>query len=301
MGEHKSRDIGPYKTLDLLGASDHNVAYSAMHRETGDIVMLRVLSITVSDVEHAVESCKTVLDQLSTLEIPCALPIRGYGSQNFMLYIATDLKRGGSLRQRIDARMPANNKQHRPTFTDILMLTDRMATALDSLHATGLAHGQLQPESILFDQQGKAFLAEIGLTRIWKVIYKLGATNSFRLSRYSAPELWSGERPTAETDQYALACIVYELLTGRLPFKGNSINELMLSHQNDVAPPPNYIVKDLHQDLGMVFWQAFAKDKTRRFSTVRAFYQELHVLLQEFPPNHSDFFTFHLDEVENTD
>lgn len=299
MSKHKSRDIGPYKTLDTLSVNDRNVAYVAMHRDSGDVVMLRVLSVTVSDTETAVENCETVLAELSTLNIPCALTIRGYGYENFTLYIATELKRGGSLRQRMDARMPADSKnQQRPTHTDLLNLADRMATALDNLHTTGLAHGQLQPNSILFDEQGRAFLTEIGLTRIWKVIYKLGATNSFRLSRYSAPELWVGERPTAETDQYAFACIIYELLTGRLPFEGNSINEIMLAHQNDVAPPPHYLVKDLHQDLAMLFWQAFAKDKTRRFNTVRSFYQELQVLLAEYPPNPSDFFTFPLDTTD---
>ena len=143
-----------------------------------------------------------------------------------------DILNGGTLEQRMKTRMSDENNKVLPTIADVLHMTERLAIALDALHQLNMVHGQIQPHSIMFDDRGNAFLTEIGLTRIMKIIYNLDTTNSFNMTRYSAPELWNGERPSPSTDQYALACIVYQLLTGKVPFDGPSIYALnAITHQ----------------------------------------------------------------------
>ncbi len=286
--------FGSYITLKNIGGSDHSTVYAAMHEPTGQKVALRVLTITAKDVNDALIECLDILYDLSTLQIPNAVQIHDFGNDGETLYIAMSVLNGGTLFDRIRVRMLRTTPPTLPSIEDVLTLVDRMSLALDTLHQMGMIHGQIQPHSIMFDDRGDSLLADIGLTRILKVIYNLDATNSFNMTQYSPPELWVGVRPSPATDQYAFACLIYQLLTGVLPFKGTSIFALMQAHTNDVAAPPHYIRDSLPDDLAMVFWRALAKPIDKRYPNMRSFYQDLQRCLSDYPIQETDFFTFSL-------
>ncbi len=288
---------GPYICRSLIEADSQGGAFIAEHERSGAEVLLRVLTVTIADVDEALTQCEYLLQELSAIDAPYIITIEDYGSEVHTLYIALSLVRGGTLAQRMAYHhigTPNNTEPHLPSVADVLALTERMAGALDALHATGLVHGQLEPRTILFDTTGAAFLSEIGFTRLMKIMFRLDATNSFNMSRYSPPELWNGERPSPATDQYALACILYELLTGQAAFSGSSIYDLMKAHTEDIAVPPHYAHPELSESLAMVFWQALAKRPGRRFKSVTAFYQALKKILGDDATSRTDFFTFSL-------
>lgn len=289
------QQFGPYTTLKMIGASEQSAVYTAIHETTGHIVALRATTITVKDVDGALQKCKEVLGDVQELDIPNTVKIEDFGNDGATLYMAMTAMTGGTLLERMKIRMLRTEQPTLPSLADILIMTERLATALDTLHQLNMVHGQIQPHTIMFNNRGQAFLSEIGLTRIFKVIYNLDETNSFTMTRYSPPELWQGERPSAATDQYALACIIYQLLTGRVPFDGTSIFTLMQAHANDVAAPPHHIRSDLPEDIAMVFWQALAKPMERRYPTIRAFYQDLQKVLSGYPMQTTDFFKFDLN------
>jgi serine/threonine-protein kinase len=288
---------GPYICRSLIEADSQGGAFIAEHERSGAEVLLRVLTVTIADVDEALMQCKDLLRELSAIDAPHIITIDDYGSEVHTLYIALSLVRGGTLAQRMAARQIgtlANSDPRLPSVAGVLSLTERMASALDALHAAGLVHGQLEPRTILFDRAGNGFLSEIGFTRLMKIMFRLDATNSFNMSRYSPPELWNGERPSPATDQYALACILYELLTGQAAFSGGSIYDLMKAHTEDIAVPPHYARPELPESLAMVFWQALAKRSGRRFQSVTAFYQALTKVLGADDTPQTDFFTFSL-------
>lgn len=289
------QQFGPYTTLKMIGAGEQSAVYTAIHESTGRIVALRATTITVKKVDNALQRCKDVLRDVQDLDIPNTVKIEDFGNDGATLYIAMTAMTGGTLLERMKQRMLQTEQPILPSTADILMMVERLATALDTLHGLGMVHGQIQPHSIMFNDRGQAFLAEIGLTRILKIIYNLEATNSFNMTRYSPPELWQGERPSPSTDQYALACIIYQLLTGRVPFDGLSIFTLMQAHTNDIAAPPHHLRDTLPEDLAMVFWQALAKLTDRRYPTTRNFYHDLQKVFSGYPMTPSDFFKFPLD------
>lgn len=295
--QHIRQQFGSYITLKIIGSGEHSAVYAAMHETTGKMVALRVLTITNRDVARALIDCNRVLEELSELNIPNTVKIQDFGNDGSTLYIALTVLNGGTLLERMNVRIINQENPKLPSTTDVLKMTERIAIALDTLHQQGMVHGQIQPHSILFNDRGEAFLSEIGLTRIMKIIYNLDATNSFMMTRYSPPELWAGERPSASTDQYALACIIYQLITGKVPFDGTSIFSLMQAHANDVSAPPHYVRPDLPSSLAMVFWQALAKPVDRRYPTIRSFYQDLQKSFSDTDDMSvkTDFFTFLLD------
>lgn len=291
-----SRKFGAYITLKLIGTGGQSAVYSAMHEKTGRMVALRVMSVTANDVESAMNNCKDLLTELKLLEIPNAVAIEDFGNIEAVLYIAMNVMTGGTLLERMKQRQffEAGQTPQLPSPLEILDLTERMTVALDELHSIGMVHGQIEPRSIMFNERGEAFLSDIGMTRMMKFIYRLDATNSFNMTKYSAPELWEGKRPSPATDQYAFACILYELLTGKAPFDAPSIFGLMQAHANDVAAPPQHHRQDLPSSLSMIFWQALAKPVDRRYPSMREFYEDLRDALEGYESKSTNFFNFEL-------
>lgn len=273
--------FGHYNTTKILELGEQRATYEAFHHETKQRVILRVMLINIADIENAQIRCSDILLELSQLDMPNAVKIIDYGFKDNLLYIITPFLGGGTLRERIQQDLLNTPNPKLPSISEVLKLSKNLATTLDKLHQIGVVHGQLEPRNIVFDDRGHVFLAEIGFTRIFKIIYNLQSTNSFTMTYYSAPELWRGERPSPATDQYALACIVYHLLTGKLAFNGSTLFSLMQAHIDDIAEPPHHIREDLPQDLAMIFWQALAKPTDRRYQNVTAFYQDLKYVLDD--------------------
>ena len=292
-----NRKFGPYICVNVMGGGGHTAVFTAMHEVTGRMVALRVMTVTAKDVETAIKECKYVLRDLTELDIPNIVKIEDFGVVEETIYIAMSMMDGGSLMDRIKAWSIAGadvENMRLPAPIDVLHMFKQIANALDHLHALGIVHGQVGARSIMFDD-GNALLGDIGLTKLTKIIYRLDNTNSFNMTKYSSPELWRGERPSPETDQYALACILYELFTGQAPFESPSIFDLMTAHNDSVATPPHYIRNDLPKGLAMVFWQALAKSTNKRFPTVLSFYEAVKKQFGDNVGQSTDFFTFSLD------
>lgn len=291
------KKFGPYDVIKLIGTGGQSAVFAARHHQTNQVVALRVMAMTVADLKAATEECNEVLDEIASIDAPNIVRIEDYGTDGNMIYIAMSIMNGGSLAERMKARMEPEvvDDSQLPSAIDLLNMVSEIADALDDIHSRGIVHGQVGPRTILFDEMGKAYLSDIGITRLMKIIFKLDATNSFSMNAYSAPELWNGERPSPATDQYALACVVYELLTGKAPFNNTSIFHLMNAHMNDVAAPPHYIRKDLPGDLAMVFWQALAKPIDNRFPSMWEFYEGLKEAFGVDTGEATDFFTFKLE------
>jgi len=289
--------VGPYKLIKLIGSGGQSAVYTAIHEKTNHMVVLRAMTIMVRDVDKGIKACEEVLAEIMKLDVPNSVAIESFGHDNGLLYIAMNVMKGGTLLERMrrwNIGDPEKATQL-PSVKEVLSIVERLAIALDSLHQQELVHGQLEPGSIMFNEKGEAYLADIGMTRLTKILYRLEATNSFNMTKYSAPELWDGYRPSASTDQYALACIVYELFTGQAPFNAPSIFDLMQAHANDVAAPPHYVRDSLPGSLAMIFWQALAKPVDRRFPNIMAFYNSLYEVLENWPSEPTDFLTFPLD------
>jgi eukaryotic-like serine/threonine-protein kinase len=280
------QQYGPYQIRELIGAGSQSAVYVANHLETGQEVALRLLQVNVRDHAQVIAQCAPIIEEIIVTDIPNSVRVLDYGSHDNILYMALDLMRGGSLLQRMRRHaidVPGQAPDLLPSLDELMDMTARIVEALDELHVRSMVHGQLDPRSILFNEYGEAFLADIGFTRLNKTIFSLETTNSLNVTKYTAPELWDGLRPSATTDQYCLACIVYELLTGKAAFDSSSIFGWMQAHVNDVVTPPHYVRKDLPSDLAMVFWQALAKPVDRRFPGITAFYDALEQIVSRIP------------------
>jgi serine/threonine protein kinase len=291
------RTFGPYSCLRVLGAAGNNAVYLALHQGSGHLVALRALTVNHDNRDQALEACKTEVARISTYSIPNVVQIEDYGIEGSTLYIAMRVMKGGSLQDRLKAmrrKIEAGMEPLLPSPGEVIAVIERLADALDSLHRHDMVHGQVEPRNILFGASGLAYLSDVGLTRLHKIIYSLDKTNSFSTTQYTAPEIWDGQRPIPATDQYALACIAYELMTGKAPFEAPTIYGLMRQHTDEVVLPPHYIRRGLPSDLAIPFWQAMAKSPEKRFASLRAFLDDLRLSVQGNEGTATGFFALDL-------
>lgn len=291
------KTFGPYTCLRVLGASGNNAVYTALHQGTGRLVALRALTVNHDNRDKALEACQTEVARFAAYPIPNIVQIEDFGIEGSTVYIAMRVMKGGSLQDRLRAmtrKVEAGSDPILPSPGEVMAVIERLTEALDSLHGHDMVHGQVEPRNILFDDSGLAYLSDIGLTRLLKIIYSLETTNSFSTTKYTAPELWDGKRPSPATDQYALACIAYELMTGKAPFEAPTIYGLMRQHTDEVAVPPHYIRRGLPADLAIPFWQAMAKQPEKRFANLRAFIEDLRMTLQGSEGTATGFFALDL-------
>lgn len=294
--------FGDYRCIHTLEASNDMSLFQALNRKTGKSVMLRVLKIHLAKQERDKydsirQECLNEMARVQKLTSPYLVPVLDYGVDEFYLYAAMPLMRGGSLHKRLKTlRQQDKLTEKLPSLGQISDFIQRIADALQDLHRNGMVHGQVEPRAVLFDETGKAYLNDAGIVRLQKIFFNLESTNSFSVTRYSAPELWDGQRPEPASDQYALACLTYELITGRAPFESDSLIGLMNSHRYEAAMPPGLLRPELSlpPELPMVLWQALAKPPSSRFSSVTAFAEAFARVVSAYRGTPTDFFTFSL-------
>src|SRR3954447_13475651 len=166
---------------------------------------------------------------------------------------------GGSLEERLD-RWGALG------LHPGIAIFKQVASGLDVLHENGLVHRDLKPGNILIDQMGTPFIADFGLAKDHQhqgtVLTRPG--QALGSMDYMAPEQIRGEEVSAATDVYALACMLFELLTGRPPFADKVGMRVMWAHLQDPPPHPSDLKTDLPRPVGDALLKGLEKDPNDR-------------------------------------
>src|SRR5215213_10102148 len=157
---------------------------------------------------------------------PHIVPLIDSGEAGGLLYYVSSYMPGGSLRERLQ-------REGKLSVRDTLRIAQEVSTALDYAHRAGFVHRDVKPENILF-ADGHALLADFGVARVCCGDGEdpvTAAGIAIGTPEYMSPEQASGERDVdARSDVYALACVVYEMLTGAPPFRGESMRTVMVRH-----------------------------------------------------------------------
>src|SRR5881396_333348 len=210
----------------------------------------------------------------AALNHPNILAVHDSGEAAGVLYYVTPYVEGKSLRDRLqrDTRLP---------LEEALKIAREVADALDYAHRRGVIHRDIKPENILF-QSGHAVVADFGIAR---AISAAGETRSRALTQpgavigtpdYMSPEQASGERELdGRCDQYALACVLYEMLAGQPPFTGPTMESVLLRHLTVAAPRITDFQPDVPKPVAAALARALAKAPSDRFSGMAAFVEAL--------------------------
>ncbi|HLJ36179.1 MAG TPA: serine/threonine-protein kinase [Ktedonobacteraceae bacterium] len=273
--------LGQYRLLQLIGSGGMGEVYLAEDARINQQVAIKVSRTEASpypNASSASESARLFQREaraIAQLDHPRILPLYGYGEEQVrgetLTYIVMPYRKEGSLvtwlRQRTNASML--NPQ------DVAAIVTQAAEALQYAHDHNVIHQDVKPANFLVRNRNDASATVPDLLLTDFGIAKLSSATSHSshavrgTATYMAPEQWSGD-PVPATDQYALAVMAYELLTGRLPFQGR-LEQLMYAHVNTPPLPPSAFNSRLSGDIDRVLLHALAKNPEQRFRSIAAF------------------------------
>jgi serine/threonine protein kinase len=264
--------LGDRYTIEReLGRGGMATVYLATDVKVGRRVAIKVLNPELAAALGG-ERFHREIQIASHLTHPNILPVHDSGEADGTLYYVMPFVEGESLRDRL-------NRERQLGIDEAIRITCQVASALESAHAAGIVHRDIKPENILLES-GQAVVADFGIARA-----VTSAADAATLTRtgmslgtpaYMSPEQAMGERNLdGRTDQYALACVTYEMLTGQPPFTAPTMQALVARHIAEQVPLITTVRNAVPDEVQDVILQALEKVPADRFPTIALFAEAL--------------------------
>ncbi|MFZ6028508.1 MAG: protein kinase domain-containing protein [Chloroflexota bacterium] len=198
---------------------------------------------------------------IALLEHPAIVPVYDFGEQDGQPYIVMRYMSGGSLAERL-ARGPLS-------LADVSQIVSRLAPALDAAHAKGIVHRDLKPGNILFDQYGLAYVSDFGIARLSQSTGStLTGTAILGTPAYMSPEQVQGDKEIdGRSDVYALGVMLFQMLTGSMPYRADTPAKVMMMHLLEPVPHVSNVKAELAEAFDDITDKALAKNPDERYQT----------------------------------
>ncbi len=251
---------GRYRLREGIGTGGTAEVYAADDLQTGQVVAVKLLRTEAAADPDYVDRFKREAQAAMALDHPRIVRAFDWGTTDSTYYLAMDYVAGSTLQQLIAERAPLREDA-------ALRLVAEVADALAHAHGHGVIHRDVKPQNILLDHEGHVRLTDFGTARIIGV--QRAQTTGFVLGtvQYLSPEQARGERVDQRSDIYSLGVVLYELLTGRLPFDGDTALSVALKQANEPVPSPRIWNPRLSATAETITFRALARDADRRFQT----------------------------------
>lgn len=257
-----NQSLDRYQIREKIGAGGMGTVYHAWDRDIERDVALKWLPESFSADPNFVERFRREARFIARLEHPHIVPIYDVGQYQGRPFIIMRLLSGGTLRDRLA----------RPDFglVTLMPVMNQIADALMAAHSQHIVHRDIKPGNILFDDRGVAFLSDFGVAKLLDAATMLTGSGVVGTPAYMSPEQFIGQEIDGRTDQYALAVVFYEALSGQLPFDGNTV-QMMYKHLNTEASEIDLAKLPALVGLNQVLKKALAKNPNDRYPTVQEF------------------------------
>ncbi|CRZ16266.1 serine/threonine protein kinase StpK7 [Mycolicibacterium neworleansense] len=255
-----STPFGHYQLQKLIGRGGMGEVYQAYDSDTDRIVALKVLPPHLAQDEAFQGRFRQESHAAAGVNDPHVVPIHGYGEIDGRLYLDMRLIEGRNL----GAVLANSGKPMDPALA--VSLVEQVGMALDAAHKVGLVHRDVKPSNILIADNDFVYLIDFGLARCADDVGITTAGSTVGTLAYMAPERFEGGKADPRSDIYALACVLYECLTGARPYPGDSLEQQIAGHM--VSPAPRASDKDPRlAAFDEVIAKGMAKKPSKRYQT----------------------------------
>ena len=263
--------VGAYTIESQLGEGGMGRVYKAVGAD-GSPVALKMVKEEMAGDEVFLKRFKREAEIAQRIQHPHVVAVLDTGDHDGLPWAAQRFISGGSLEERLDRWGALDLHQ-------VIGIFKQVAGGLDVLHANGLIHRDLKPGNILVDDRGVPYIADFGLAKDHQhegtVLTRPG--QALGSMDYMAPEQIRGEEVGSATDVYALACMLFELLTGQPPFADRVGMRIMWAHLQDAPPHPSDLKPTLPRPVGDALLKGLEKDPAARPQTATEFVRNVEV------------------------
>ena len=258
---------GRYRIIRKLGSGGMANVYLAEDQELGRRVAIKILNDRHANDDQFVERFRREAKNAAGLSHPNIVSIYDRGEAEGTYYIAMEFLDGRSLKELIVGRGPA-------PVNVAIDYTRKILDALRFAHRNGIVHRDIKPHNVIVDAEGRVKVTDFGIARAGaSQMTEVGSI--IGTAQYLSPEQAKGAPVDQTSDLYSVGIVLYELLTGKVPFSGDSPVEIAMKHISAVPEPPSAHRPDVPEDLDLIVLRALGKTPEERYPSAEAMDEDL--------------------------
>ena len=278
------KKIGRYEIRSKIGAGGMGEVYLAQDTELDRPVALKFLSAEVAADQKRLNRFFQEAKAASALNHPNILTVYEIGRADDTNFFATEFVDGVTLRQRMKAAMK---------LSDVLDIATQIASALVAAHAAGIVHRDIKPENVMVRRDGIVKVLDFGLAKLTerqgssvgseaatRALVNTDPGSVMGTVAYMSPEQAAGREVDARTDIWSLGVVLYEMITGHVPFEGSTPSHIIVAITDREPLPINHFAPDAPEALEWIIGEALTKDREERCQTAREMLGKLRRLKQ---------------------
>ena len=251
-----------YELLEKIGEGGMAEVYKAKCHKLNRYDAVKILKRDYSNDSAVVEKFKHEATAVANLSDNNIINIFDVGSQGDINYIVMEYVKGKTLKQII-------NQNVRLSYERAIDIAIQISKALDCAHRNNIIHRDVKPQNILVTDEGVVKVTDFGIAKASSSVTITNSNKVIGSAHYFSPEQARGNFVDARTDIYSLGIVLYEMVTGKLPFDAESPVTIALKHLQDNAVPPRQLNSNIPESLNKLIMKCIEKDPNNRYQTVR--------------------------------
>ncbi len=271
------RTLGKYEVIDRIGRGGMAEVYRGYHAALDRYVAIKLLHPFLADDPEFKERFEREARNVARLKHPNIVQVYDfeYDAEGESYYMVMEYINGPTLKDRL---FDLGLTGERLPLAEALRIVKAAAQALAYAHERGMIHRDVKPANLMLDDDGRVVLTDFGIAKILTGAHVTSSGGMVGTPAYMSPEQGLGEAGDERSDIYSLGVILYQLVTGRLPYDAATPLAIILKHVNEPLPRPREIVPDIPAELETVICKALAKAPEARYQSAQEFADALEAL-----------------------
>jgi serine/threonine-protein kinase len=264
--------LGRYQVIARLGRGGMADVYKGFQPSLDRYVAIKVLHPSMVEEEEFVRRFQREAKNVARLRHPNIIQVFDYDNQGDTYYMVMEFLDGPTLKAALEE--VHRRREEMPLQVALRIVAD-VGAALAYAHEMGVVHRDVKPANIMLDRAGRVILTDFGVAKMLTGT-KVTVTGSvLGTPAYMSPEQGMGEPGDSRSDIYSLGVVLYELVTGRLPYDADTPLAVLLKHAHDPLPLPRTVNPALPEEIERIILRALAKDPADRYPTVQAMLMDM--------------------------
>ena len=263
---------GRYEIIGRIGMGGMADVYKATDRVLSRYVAVKVLKREFREDESFVKKFRSEARAAAGLTHPNIVNVYDVAEDRGLYYIVMELVEGITLKEYIQKKGKLSPKE-------VIGITLQVCAGIDAAHSNNIIHRDIKPQNIMISKEGKVKVTDFGIAKATSS--NTISTNAMGSVHYTSPEQARGGFSDEKSDIYSLGVTMYEMITGALPFDGDSTVSIALKHLQEDIVPPSEFVPDMPYSLEQIILKCMQKSSDRRYADVAALARDLKRSIQD--------------------